>query len=113
MCNSKGRTDGGEKADVHLKMAQALCNFILCEGTPRHEDTDNVLTCTHPIHDYLADIITDRMDEVIGYPIDKQMYAEDFGYYADKFFAVILDHIFDIQELIFKTIKDNNHENTI
>jgi len=42
MCNAKGRADGAEKADVHLAISTALCNFILCEGTPRHEDTDNV-----------------------------------------------------------------------
>jgi len=106
MCNAKGRADGAEKADVHLAISTALCNFILCEGTPRHEDTYNVNECVHPVHDYLADILTDRMDEVIGYPWDKQMYADDFGYYAEKFFNVIVNHISEINDLIEKTLAE-------
>jgi len=105
MCNAKGRADGAEKADVHVAISTALCNFILCEGTPRHEDTYNVNECTMKVHDYLADILTDRMDEVIGYPIDKQMYGDDFDFYAEKFFGVILDHISEINDLIEKTLE--------
>jgi hypothetical protein len=105
MCNSKGREDSAEKADVHLAIATALCNFILCEGTPRHEDTYKVNECIRPVHDYLADILTDRMDEVIGYPWQRQMYGDDFKEYANKFFDVILNHISEINDLVQKTLK--------
>ena len=107
MCNAKGREDGAEKADVHIALSIALCNFILCEGTPRNEDTYNVNECTMKVHDYLADILTDRMDEVIGYPIDRQLYADDFDEYATKFFNVILAHISEINDLINVTL-DNS-----
>jgi transcription termination factor NusB len=106
MCNAKGRKDGSEKADIHIALSTALCNFILCEGTPRDEDTYNVMECRMKVHDYLADILTDRMDEVIGYPYDKQMYWEDFYYYAQKFFTVIIDHISEINDLIKKTLEN-------
>jgi len=106
MCNAKGRFDGSERADIHIGISRNLCNFILSEGTPRHEDTYNVNECTMKVHDYLADILTDRMDEVIGYPIDKQLYAEDFDEYAAKFFNVIIDHISEIEALIKETLKN-------
>lgn len=106
MCNAKGREDGAEKADVHLRISTALCNFILCEGTPRDEDTYNVNECVHPVHDYLADILTDRMDEVIGFPWQRSLHAEEFDEYAKKFFNVILDHISEINDLIETTLKD-------
>lgn len=106
MCNSKGRFDGSERADIHIGIARVLCNFILCEGTPRNEDTYNVNECTMKVHDYLADILTDRMDEVIGYPIDRQLYADDFDEYAKKFFNVILNHISEINDLIKVTLKN-------
>jgi len=105
MCNAKGRADGAEKADVHIRISTALCNFLLCEGTPRHEDTYNVNECTMKVHDYLADILTDRMDIVIGYPIDRQIYGEEFQELADKFFDVILAHISEINDLIKSTLK--------
>lgn len=104
MCNAKGREDGAEKADVHLAISTALCNFILCEGTPRNEDTYNVNECVHAVHDYLADILTDNMDQVIGYPVFQQMYADDFELYAGKFFDVILNHISEINDLIETTL---------
>jgi hypothetical protein len=106
MCNSKGRFDGSERADIHIGISTALCNFILCEGTPRHEDTYNVNECTMKVHDYLADILTDRMDEVIGYPIDRSLHSAEFDEYAQKFFNVILDHISEINDLIETTLKD-------
>ena len=106
MCNAKGRTDGAEKADVHLRISEALCNFILCEGTPRNEDTYNVKRSYHAVHDYLADILTDRMDEVIGFPIDRQLYSAKFGKYANKFFNVIIEHISEINDLIKTTLKE-------
>jgi len=106
MCNSRGREDGAEKADVHLRISAALCNFILCEGTPRNEDTYKVNECVHPVHDYLANILTDRMDEVIGFPIDRPLHSEEFDEFANKFFQVILDHISEINDLIKETLEE-------
>jgi len=106
MCNAKGRADGGEKATVHIEISQCLSMFFLCEGVPRHEETPNVRNATMPVHDYLAHILTDRMDEVIGYPFDKQMYGEDFQYFADEFFKVILDHTAEIKKVVFDNKED-------
>jgi transcription termination factor NusB len=106
MCNAKGREDGAEKADIHIAISTALCNFILCEGTPRNSDTFNVNECTMKVHDYLAHILTDRMDEVIGYPIDRRLSSEDFDEYSKKFFNVIVNHISEINDLIETILKN-------
>jgi hypothetical protein len=105
MCNAQGRLDGSEKADLHINISRALCNFILCEGVPRHEDTYNVNECTMKVHDYLADILTDKMDEVIGFPIDRRLLPEEFDEFAQAFFNVIIDHISEINDLIETTLK--------
>lgn len=108
MCNALGRADGAEKADVHLRISEALCKFVLCEGTPG-EDTYNVNECIHPVHDYLADILTDRMDQVIGYPIYRQLHSDDFDHYARLFFNVIVAHMPDIEKLINDTLKKSKY----
>jgi hypothetical protein len=102
MCNAKDRADAYEKADVHIRISQNLAMFIHCEGTPRHEETENIIKCTMDIHDYLADILTDKMDVVIGFPIDKVMYGDEFEYYAEKFFDVILNHMKEIKQIALK-----------
>lgn len=50
------------------------------------------------VHDYLAEILTDRMDEVIGFPIHEKIY--DYDEYVQRFFDVIVQHIGDIERII-------------
>jgi len=102
MCNSKGREDGGEKASNHIEISQRLAMFFLCEGAPRNEETENVVKATMPVHDYLAHIITDRMDEVIDYPIDRPLNSDEFDFYGNKFFEVILEHAREIKEIVME-----------
>ena len=108
MCNSKGREDGIEKAEEHIAISEKLAMFFLCEGEPREGIPRNVRSATMEIHNYLAEILTDRMDEVIGYPVNKQMYADDFALYSRKFFDVILNHTKEIRDIAFKTKLKND-----
>jgi hypothetical protein len=47
------------------------------------------------VHDYLADVLTDRMDEVIGFPIFEPLY--DVDNYKERFFNVIANNINEIE----------------
>lgn len=109
ICNSKGRTDDHEKADLHIEMSQNICMFILCEGRPRHENTLKVRLCTMVVHDYLAEILTDRMDEAIFYPFDKQMYGEDFEYYKILFIDYVINHLDEIENVINEELKQSGY----
>lgn len=93
MCNARNRHDGAEKADVHFEISSKLAMFLLCEGTQRDNDSVNIFNTKIPIHDFLATVLTDSMDEVIGYPIDKDLYSEDFAFYGERFFNVVVSYL--------------------
>ena len=50
------------------------------------------------VHDYLAEILTDRLDEVIDFPIDRRIY--NYDEYVNKFFNVIIDNINEIEKIV-------------
>jgi hypothetical protein len=91
MANSIQRLDGAEKADRHIKISKTLCKFVLCDDTDR---------MSIEVHDFLADILTDKMDEVIGFPIHTPLYGEDYDILADKFFDVIVENFDEIEKIV-------------
>ena len=93
MANSCQRFDGSEKADRHIIISKLLVEYITT-------NEDSVHICWKPVHDYLADILTDRMDEVIGFPIDKPLYGDDYDLLAEKFFSVIIKHMTEIEQVV-------------
>ena len=94
-----GREDGIEKAEQHLKISSILVSFILLQKYNERKHFEEQIR----VHDYLAEILTDRMDEVIGFPIDHRVY--DYGEYVNRFFCVIMDNIAQIKEVIEGRIK--------
>ena len=98
MCCSMGREDGSERADMHLKMSEILAKFVLCT----HLDDFHVGDEKFAIHDFLADILTDRMDEVIAFPIDRPVESghEEYGILANKFFDVIIQNMNGIKKVV-------------
>ena len=93
MANSCQRLDGAEKADRHIKISKLLVEYITT-------DAQKVYDLWKPVHDYLADILTDRMDEVIGFPINKPLYGDDYDLLAEKFFSVIIEHMPKIEQVV-------------
>lgn len=93
MANSAQRLDGSEKAKRHINISKTLCNFVLAGDK---YSWDAVLS----VHDYLADILTDRMDEAIGFPIHIPLYGDAYDPLADKFFEVIINHFEEIEKLV-------------
>jgi hypothetical protein len=95
MANSCQRLDGCEKADHHIAISKILVGFITCDA--RKEKSSPVWK---NVHDYLADILTDRMDEVIGFPIHTPLYGDMYTPLAEKFFSVIINHLSDIERIV-------------
>jgi hemoglobin-like flavoprotein len=91
MANSCHRLDGYEKAQRHTTISKILCRFINAS-----ENAD----AWKQVHDYLADILTDRMDEVIGFPIDVPVVGSDYDILGDRFFNTIIGHFNEIEEIV-------------
>lgn len=95
MANSCQRLNGSEKAEHHVAISKILMGFITCDITK-----ENHTLAWKNVHDYLADILTDKMDEVIGFPLHTPLYGDMYTALAEKFFAVIINHMDDIEELV-------------
>lgn len=96
-----GRKDGSERADLHIDMSKVLAGFLFADG-----DYLKVNDATMKVHDYLADILTDRLDEVINFPIDRPIYGSDYDQYKDAFFKVLIDNIDGIFKVAKAAVKE-------
>ncbi len=85
-----GRKEGAERADLHIAISKVLAEFIFLG------DYRKVTIATMPIHDFLAHILTDRLDEVIDFPIDRTLYGNEYDVYKDRFFQTIIGNMNDI-----------------
>ena len=97
---SPHRRDGGERAQRHISISEIIGKFLTL-GDVRYE----IKPGWRLIHDYLADVLTDRMDEVIGFPLKGQIYTEDYKQLTEKFFQVIVDHLGEMEKLVFAAMK--------
>jgi hypothetical protein len=93
MANSCQRLDGYEKAERHINISKIMAEFILMRSNLEVNELDIV-------HDYLAEILTNRMDEVIGFPINTPLYGNDYDPLARKFFEIIINNMQNIENLI-------------
>ena len=94
MSNTYGREDGVERAQRHMNISAIILSFITVKKYHEIHDFQKMKI----IHDYLAEILTDRMDEVIGFPIKKEIH--DYDEYVWRFFNVVIEHINDIEKLV-------------
>ena len=99
MSNTYGREDPIEKAERHMNISRILVGFVLCTKYIELKHFEIM----HEVHDYLAEILTDRMDEVIGFPIYEKIY--DYDNLVLKFFNIIIEHINEIEKLIKENLK--------
>ena len=97
-----------ERADLHIFMSKILCHYILMEGGLW---TIRGLTDEYPkgwteVHDWIADNITDRMDETIGFVIDRQMSPEEQATCTRNFFDILCKNI----DVMAKVIAESDSE---
>ena len=98
LANTFGRLDGEEKADRHIHMSKILCRFVFAEGG-EYKFSRKESETWHKVHDYLAEILTDRMDEVIGFPLTTPLMGDEFDEYVQKFFDVIINNMSNIEKV--------------
>lgn len=107
LINMPGR-EYWERADLHFFISKMLCHYILMDGgiwTIRGLD-DECPKGWIEIHDWIADNITDRMDETIGFVIDRQMSREE----QDKCIRIFFDLLCKNIDVMAKIIADSNSE---
>lgn len=95
-----GRKDGGERADEHIAISEILAGFLFADS-----DHMKIVASRMKVHDYLADILTDRLDEVINFPIDRQIYGAEYNQYKSAFFQVLIDNIDEIFKVAKAAVK--------
>ena len=93
------RGESAEKGDIHWRISSRIASLIWGDKTHYVLKLDNEAVYGRcDIHKFLADGLTDRMDEVLGMPIGGNGYfhADDWG---DKMFNWIWDHWDEMKSL--------------
>lgn len=62
---------------------------------------------TFDVHDWIANNITDRMDETIGFVVDRQMTHEEQGICTRKFFELLCANIDEIAKVVIRSKRDS------
>ena len=104
MANTAQRLDPGERAQRHVEMSKIIAQFIFtCD-----EEAREVCKSWLSIHDYLAEILTDRMDEIIEFPINEPLYGSGvFSILAKRFFDVIVKNFGHIETIAKQNVELN------
>ena len=95
LANTYDRLDGNEKYERHKNISVILYEFLTCRKYQEIYDFPKMRN----IHDYLAEILTDRMDEVIGFPIYEKIY--DYDELTERFFEVIINNLDEIENELY------------
>lgn len=82
--NSCTHLDGKAKSDNHVIISKILVDFIF-----EDKETSDIESVWRAVHSVLRDILTDRMDEVIGFPINTPL-PLDLSDLSRKFFNAIV-----------------------
>ena len=98
LANTHKRHDPVEKAEEHMKIASIIFSYIFAREYNELKDWQVMMQ----IHDYLAEILTDRLDEVIGFPIDKESCEIDYHEFGKRFFNVIVENMDNIKTYLIK-----------
>lgn len=100
--NSIQWLDGGKKADIHMNISKTICRHIF--NVEPHDKANYMVNGSWlAVHDHLADVLTDRMDEVIGFPVFEPLY--DVDTYKERFFNVIVNNINEIGKVAKESLK--------
>lgn len=100
--NSIRWLDGEKKADIHMNISKIICRHIF--DVQSHDYANYKVNGSWvAVHDHLADVLTDRMDEVIGFPVFEPLY--DIDTYKERFFNVIANNIDKIGKIANESLK--------
>lgn len=86
MANAHGRRDGAEKAEQHQNLCERFIAVYFCVS--RDDVRMEYEAQYQDVHTATQDALTDRLDEVIGFPLDSR---PDYDTLAPVFFDVFHD----------------------
>ena len=98
LANTHKRQDPVEKADRHMEISGIIFSYIFAREYNELKDWQVMMQ----IHNYLAEILTNRLDEVIGFPIDKESCEIDYHEFGKRFFNVIVENMDNIKTYLIK-----------
>lgn len=92
-----------ERSDWHLRIAKIICHYMTASGgySTIRNINDEWPRGWKQVHTWLQDVLTDRMDEVIGFPIGRRPRSDERAELCQKFFDFIWDNrqkLYDIIE---------------
>ena len=96
MANSEGRLDGAEKAQRHIELCEfyAALAFGWSDPDSVQGSVDGAIELFQKIHYETAEKLTDRMDEVIGFPVTgRPNYGKLGSLFFDAFHDVAIKSI--------------------
>lgn len=102
MSNEVGRIDGAERADQHIYISKIISHFLSGKGgcyTIRGIN-DEYPPGWKEIHDRIAINITDKMDETIGFVIDRALRADERKRCAKNLFELIWENLDEFLHIV-------------
>ena len=107
MANSCQRLDGAERAQRHLAISKTLCEFVLSNHKFKTLDELEmaVLETQMEVHNLMAQLLTDRMDEKIGFPVNTPLYGSDYDELKVKFMQELFNHFDDYETVVMNKLK--------
>lgn len=96
------RNEYGERVVWHIHISKLICHWLSASGgfeTIRRLE-DEYPKGWHEVHDWIADNITDRLDEVLGWPLDRKVYGDEIEKFADMFIDFIWSHMGELMKVI-------------
>ena len=102
LANTFGRLCGSEKAEYHIKISSVIFSYVFAEQYNERRHWQPMMR----IHNFLAEILTDRLDEEIGFPTDKTSSEIDYDEFGKRFFNVIIKNIDRINKCTYNTQYD-------
>lgn len=97
-----------ERSDLHFYISKILCHYITSDGgiwTIRNL-SDEYPRGVFEVHSWIAEHITDRMNESIGFIIDRDMTHDEQHECVVKFFNLLCDNIDEIENVINNSTRD-------
>lgn len=107
LINMRGN-GGAERSDLHFYISKILCHYITSDGgiwTIRNLE-DEYPKGVFEVHNWIARNITDRMDESIGFIIDREMTHGEQQECVIKFFNLLCDNINEIEKVIIESNRE-------
>ena len=107
MANSCQRLDGAERVQRHLAISKTLCEFVLSNHKFKTLDELEmaVLETQMEVHNLMAQLLTDRMDEKIGFPVNTPLCGSDYDELKVKFMQELFNHFDDYEVVVINKLK--------